>query len=570
VIRDAQPLSFSPHGLTDAFDESDSFPGACRQLTNLIFDSGNPDQVVARPGVGAALTNFAGFTTPGFISIQAVIGTMVYGMVATGRTAGFDEPFAYNLVSSAFVTISGITGGNVPTSPPSTGVWTPPMMTSIGKKIIITHPGFSGIGSNFFGVLDVTNPAAPAWSAANTSVNALPAVPTSVSNYNNRAYFSCANVLIFSDSLNPTVVTNASQSLTIGDTTPITAQNGLPMQTTSSGITATLVVFKANQVWIVTGDTATSNLSLNFLSLNVGCPHPRSVVQTVIGTLFISQDAPCVLSVNGVVSELRHPSHPASDVRIPFQNSTIPSRTVAAFVGNIYRVCVITIINGITSSNDYWFDIRRMRWTGPHSFAYDCASQYNDTTILSGVGSGAGLFNSPPNDLTTNTTYNDNGAALLATLVTTSLHDGDAMEFKQTVESSIDVTSGGTSTPFTITAQDDQGTVLGTASITTPAPSAVWGSFNWGDGTLYNAVSVNPRRYDVNWNQPLVWDRMYLTMTAPGSTDVSIGKFKAKYQRCGYSLRVPVMPGVIPAANLPPAQAPARFDNARFDQSKFL
>lgn len=553
AIRDAHPLVFSPHGLTDSFDESDSFPGACRQLTNLIFDSGNPDQVVARPGVGAPITTFPGFTTPGFVSVYAVIGNMVYGMLATGRTVGYDEPFAFNLVSSTFVTISGVTAGNVPLSPPSTGAWTPPTMAAVGKKIIFAHAGFSGVGSNFFGILDVTNPAAPAWSAANTTVNVLPAVPTAVANFNNRAYYVVGNVLYGSDALNPTVITNLSSTVTIGDTTPITALNGLPMQTTSSGITANLVIFKANQIWALAGDTTTSNLSLNFLSLNVGCPHPRSVVQTVIGTLFISQDAPCVLSVNGGVAELKHPNHGSSDVRIPFQNSTVPSRTTAAFVGNIYRVCVVTIINGITASNDYWFDIRRMRWTGPHSFPYDSAGQYNDTCILSGVGSGAALFNGPPNDVTTNTTYNDNGVAMLTTLVTTSLHDGDVMEFKQTVESSIDVTSGGTSTPFTITAYDDQGTTLGTATVTTPPPASVWGGFNWGDGTLYSTVVSNPRRYDVAWNQPLVWDRMYLTITAPGATDVSIGKFKAKYQHCGYSLRAVALPGTIPAVVAPPA-----------------
>lgn len=556
AIRNAQPLQFSPHGLTDAFDESDSFAGACQQLTNLIFDSGNPDQVVARPGVGTPLTTFVGFTAPGFISIHGAIGAMIYGLVATGRTNGYDEPFAFNTVSGTFVTISGVTAVNVPLSPQSSGAWTPPTMTVVAKKIIFTHPGFSGVGANFFGVLDISNPAIPVWSSSKagdgTLANPLPGVPTAVANYNNRAYYAVGNQLFGSDALNPTAFANLNSTVTIGDTTPVTALNGLPMQTTSSGITATLAVFKSSQVWILTGDSVTSNLLLQFLSLNVGCPHPRSVVQTPIGIIFISQDSPCVLTANASVTELRHPSMAASDVRIPFQNSTIPSRTSAAFISNIYRVCVVTMINGIVQTNDYWFDIRRMRWTGPHSFPYDCASQYGDAFVISGATSGAALFNSPANDVTTNTIYSDNGSPLLVTMVTTNLHDGEQMEFKQTVESSLDVTSGGSSTPFAITALDDQGAVLATAAIVTPAPSAVWGNFNWGDGTLYNAVSSTPRRYDVLWSQPIVWDRMRLTITAPGSTDVSIGKFKAKYQPCGYSLRPPVLTN-IPAANLAPA-----------------
>lgn len=553
TIRNALPLQFSPHGLTDAFDESDSFPGACRQLANLIFDSGNPDQVVARPGVGVALTNFAGFTTPTFISIQETIGDMVYGMVSTGRNPGFDEPFAFNLLSNTFVSISGVTAGNVPSSPATSGAWVPPTLTMVGKKIIITHPGFSGVGANFIGIIDVSTPAAPAWSSTNTATNALPSVPTAVANYNNRAYYAVGNLLYGSDSLNPTVITNLNSTLTIGDSTPITALIGLPMQTTSSGVTANLSVFKANQVWMVSGDTATSNLKEDFLSLKVGCPHPRSVVQTPIGTLFVSQDAPYVLGPNGGVGELRHPNHGASDVRIPFQNSSAPSRTAATFSGSIYRVCVVTILDGIPQTNDYWFDIRRMRWTGPHSFPYDCASQHNGVGIVSGAASGAALFASPSNDVTTNSTYSDNGSPLLATMETTSLHDGEAMEFKQTVESSLDLTSGGTATPFSLSVADDQGTVLGSATITTVTSSSIWGAFNWGDGTKYSGISTKPRRYDVPWNTPLVWDRMSLTVTVPGATDVSIGKFKAKYQPCGYALRAVNFPGTLGVLAPPPA-----------------
>lgn len=545
TIRNAKPLVFSPHGITDAYDESDSFPGACRKLANLMFDSSNPDQVVARPGVSLPITSFAGFTAPGFISIQVTVGSFTYGMVASGRTVGYDEPFVYNNANGLFVAITGVTAGNVPVSPATSGNWTPPTIAVIGKKVIITHPGFSGAGSNFFGVLDVTNPAAPTWASANTTTNALPSVPTSVANYNNRAYYACGNLLYFSDSLSPTVITNATQALTIGDTTNIVAQSGLPIQTTSSGVTAALIVFKAGQVWQVTGDTVGSNLALNFVSLTVGCIAPRSVVQTPHGIIFISQDTPCVLNLNGVIQELRHPSNAAADLRAPFVNSTDPTRMAAAFSGSIYRICVPTILDGTPQTNDYWFDLRRMRWNGPHSFVYDCASQYNDEFILSGAGTGAALFASASNDVTLNTIYNDNGAPLASTMWTTFLSGDGGMEFRQMIESSLDLTSGGVSVAFAISAVDNQDAVLAAATATTPSPSSVWGGFTWGDGTLYASTKHNPHRYDVGWNVPIVWDRMSLIISALSSSDVSIGKFKGHYQSCGYVLRPLTYTGLI-------------------------
>ncbi|OYV48238.1 MAG: hypothetical protein B7X10_03375, partial [Burkholderiales bacterium 21-58-4] len=132
------PVGFTPKGLSDAYDSTLAFRGACTVLKNLVFDQGNPEQVVARPGVGSALTTFASLTSAGAISIQQTIGDVVYGMIASGLTAGYDQPFAYNLVTSSFVTITGITGANVPTTQATTGDWTPPTMAMIGPNILFT------------------------------------------------------------------------------------------------------------------------------------------------------------------------------------------------------------------------------------------------------------------------------------------------------------------------------------------------------------------------------------------------------------------------------------------------
>ena len=293
------PIRFTPRGLSDAFDATDTFAGACRTMQNLIFDQSNPEQIAARPGVGSPMTSFVTFTTPTFVSLQENVNGVIYGMVASALTAGYDQPFAFQ-IGVGFISISGVTSGNVPVSLSTTGDWIPPSLAVIGAKIVVTHAGFSGLGSNFFGVIDISNPAAPAWSAANTSTHALPSVPTFVANFNNRAYFVCKNLAYYSDVLVPTTMTNAGQSLTVGDTSPILALSGLPVQTTSAGVVAALIVFKQFQIWQITGDAAiTGSLAQNFLSLNIGCMSPRTIVQTPIGTVFIGIDGAYLVSALG-------------------------------------------------------------------------------------------------------------------------------------------------------------------------------------------------------------------------------------------------------------------------------
>ena len=54
-IRQPQyPIRFFPAGLVDAFDATEKFPGACIELSNMVFDQSNPEIAVARPGATSA------------------------------------------------------------------------------------------------------------------------------------------------------------------------------------------------------------------------------------------------------------------------------------------------------------------------------------------------------------------------------------------------------------------------------------------------------------------------------------------------------------------------------------
>lgn len=544
-IPKSYPVRFTPKGIADAFDATDAFAGACQILQNLVFDQGNPELVTARPGVGAALTSFAGFTTPGFVSIHVALGTLIFGMLATGRNAGHDEPFCYDTAAGAFVTISGVTSANTPISPATTGTWTPPTMAVVGIKIIITHPGFSGTGTNFFGVIDITNPAAPAWSSTNLATEPLAKVPAAVANFNNRAYFAIDNQLWYSDVLSPLTATNAGQSLTVGDNTPITAISGLPITTTSAGVVGALVAFKPSSIWQITGDASitTNPLSLNYLTLTTGCIAPRSVVPTSFGITFVGIAGPYLLSFLGSVTPLNNSlSGPqAADIQQPFQNTTSPTRIAAGFQGNVFRVCVPTLMAVGAATNDYWFDLYRLRWNGPHTFPYDCVSTVSSSTtgsffVLSSASSPGALYRSltqPQSGITLE--YDDIGVPLAAILKSASFPKTGHMTEKQVVESTLELSSTGIAVNYSVTALNDQGNTAGSALIQTQNVGGIWGANIWGDGTLWAAPENVPHVYNVYWAAPVVFKKIVLNIGATANNALSIGTFYARYQDCGYT-----------------------------------
>lgn len=165
-LRRGVPLNFTGKTLSDAVDGSNVGRGAMAKLTNLIPNPTTPGTWVCRPG-GVTIANFAArspFTTPTVITALEVIGNVAYGMVTTGRNAGKDEPFAVNLRDGTPIIINGVTNANTPSSPPTSGDWTPPIVKKVGSRILVTHPGFPGDGGsdntagNYvkFGWLDVS------------------------------------------------------------------------------------------------------------------------------------------------------------------------------------------------------------------------------------------------------------------------------------------------------------------------------------------------------------------------------------------------------------------------------
>ena len=241
-----------------------------------------------------------------------------------------------------------------------------------------------------------------------------------------------------------------------------------------------------------------------------------------------------VVTPLGYIYPLANEIGNASDIRVPFINATQPSRIFGAFSGNVYRICLDTVINGQATTGDYWFDTMRRRWSGPHTFIYDCICQIGNYFVASSHLMPGKLFKSQiiP-DLTS--VYNDNGTSVNVSLKSSSLPKRMTMTEKQVTETTVELSSAGISINYNIQMTDDQGNFLGNTFITTLQSGILWGSNVWGDGSKWGSSINAPHVYNVYWPSPLVFKKIVVNIQAVASINLSIGSFFLRYQDTGYT-----------------------------------
>lgn len=554
-LRRSTPLTFNPRGLSDALDGSTVFAGAMASLQNLVPDPSTRALWQCRPAA-QSLVNFAtqgggfssGFSSGfqvgfsplpiGLISCLKVIGNIAYGMVATGRNAGHDEPFAYNLLTNAFIVISGVTNANTPVSPAATGAWTPPTMDLVGTNLLVTHPGYTGAGGVFFGWFDISNPSAPTWSGGNlTGAVTFSTAPSAVRNFNGRAYWitnppTGQPAVIFSDVLVPRNVTNANQVLTFDDNVPLTALAGLPLSNQLGGIIQSLIVFKGVQnMYQVIGDAAsTANpLSKNTLNVATGTLAPNSIQPTPKGLAFVAPDGLRFIDFSANVSDPIGVD--GMGKTLPFIYSVVPSRICAAANGSIYRV---TTQDGSLPGApwvEYWYDMTRQIWCGPHTFAASCLASWNNTFIMAPRDVPGSLWQSDYVQSSTST-FTENGVILTFNWTSSMLPDPNQMSENAMIESTIYMgqAPGGS---YSVFALNQNGAVIQSAIITNTSQATVWGSFQWGQAAWGGSTStLFPRR--IPWPAPVVFRRMQIFVQGQSAAGVRLGMMHLKYEQLGY------------------------------------
>lgn len=537
ALRKSRPLRFVAHGLSDALDGTDVFEGACSVLQNLIPDAGTIGIWVCRPA-STKQTAFAGFTTPGFVSAGYINGSRFYGLISSGLTLGFDQPFCYDLVAGAFVTITGVTGLNVPASPTTTGDWEPPTMALVGTKLIVTHSGFSFAGGNAFGWFETSNPSAVTWNAGNTTgALVLPARPSSVAQFGGRAWFlvnptTGQPTAYFTDILSLNI-TNAGQALTFDDNKTLTAAVGLPLENQLGGIVQSLIVFKdSSNMYQITGDFSLSTLAKNAMNVATGTKAPRSICVTPKGIIFVSPDGIRLVDFNARVSDPI--GEEGAGVNNPFINALYPSRISAAANASTVRFTVQDGSAPGTPTSEYWFDLVKQKWSGPHTFPTDLALAYNNTFIIVPRGVTGSLWQSDVVNSSLST-FVENGSAMSCVMQTSLLPDAMVMSESAMVETALEVVLPLAPSTIVVAAQDESYSAIipPVAVGASGAGPSYWGVAIWG-AALWYGTSIRLKSVRVPWTQPVVFKRMTLNVTFTAAANVRIGAISMRVQELGY------------------------------------
>lgn len=375
--------------------------------------------------------------------------------------------------------------------------------------------------------------AAPLWAAGNMTGFGLPVVPSWVKNFNNRAYFGVGNQAFFSDVLSPTSAQNAGQALTVGDTTPLTCAEAMPFSSAFGGIQQSLILFKQLGIYQIQGDLATSNLSLQTMSSGTGCVSPRSLATTPEGLGFISNHGLRFITLVGTVSP------PVGDhgtgIAVPFINALAPTRIASAYNSDTLR---ISVQNGSVSGSpwqDWWYDIVRKTWTGPHTFPSVAISPWENTFVVVAQAEQAGLWQSDSYPGQT-PSYTENGVQLQWDWQTVLLPDTQAMEMNSIIESSLGFGCYTTGQILNFIALNDNGAVIDQLQIDEASAATIWGAFTWGE-ELWAGGFLPYQQHLIPWTVPLVANQFTIKVNGFSSSGFKIGNLFLRYQPLGYMIQ---------------------------------
>ena len=556
IRQQFKPLPWRAKGLSDSIDGSTAFNGAMASLQNLIPDPTTAELWQCRPAAVSIATFPGGPFSSGFsagfmhstgnVTALKIVGNVAYGMVSLGD--GFDHPFALNLLTNAFITVTGTTGSNLPQSQPSSGPWTPPIMDLIGSKMVVTHPGFSATAF-FIGWFDISTPTAPVWNAGNiTGAAGVPFTqpPIGVAQFFNRAYYmvnyASQPQVIISDPLNPLAASGASGAgtvvpiLTFGDNTPLTAFGQLRLFNQLGGIIQALIVFKGtSNIYQITGDLAFASASnpqpaINAMNFATGTLAPLSLCSTPRGLAFVAPDGLRIIDFSANVSDPI--GYDGQGVSAPFIFSGTPSRICAACNGNVIRISTQNTLLPTGGYQEYWYDIERKIWSGPHTFPASVIQPYGNSFVMAGQGVLGQLWRSDVVQ-SASSGFVESGNPMSYIYTTAFLPDTDQLGNIHVSQSLLTCALSATVAPVQVNAIDQNGTVIDTVTLTGTGGAANWGQFTWGQaawGVSTNAL--NPRK--LPWHFPLVFARAQFSVTGQSASPVRLGAFQFRYKQLRY------------------------------------
>jgi hypothetical protein len=291
----------------------------------------------------------------------------------------------------------------------------------------------------------------------------------------------------------------------------------------TGGVISALYIFKSASVgspniYQLTGDVGTSNLSLQALNANVSTVAPNSIISTTLGLFFVAPDGLRYIDTQGHVQA---PIGYAGTGKVtPFLNASPPSRIAGACDAS---VLAFTLYNSATSQVELWcFDIVRQAWHGPHTFPVGLINSLGNSFLVSPYTASApyGLYNLSLVPTSTST-YIEQGQQLTCLASSTLVPERKEMNELSTVRSLMyaGVPAGGTT--YNIFIDDVNDNILGTTSLVTQTTASFMSPF------------------DITWPAPIVFDRAAVNITVPAAAGVRLGAFALPVSQSGFTSRAP-------------------------------
>lgn len=388
-----------------------------------------------------------------------------------------------------------------------------------------------GTGTNTMAIAGGTT-ARPLWGAGDTQINALPAVPVSVKQMNGRAYYGVGNGAVISDSLVPTVVTNASQAITFANGVAVTAMGELPLKAyLTGGITQSIIVFQGTAaIQQLTGDPATSLLR-NEIKTNTGTLAPLTVLPTNAGLAFMSPEGLRLIDANATVSEPI--GRQGQGVAVPFIGAVEPSRMCGAVNADVLRFSTQNGRSPTLPYEEYWYDLSRGTWSGPHTFPASLIWAWGSDFVMSPVAAPATIYRSDvqPDPLSA---YVENGVPMTWAykMALSPDNGGNCMSTMQVSTLMCSLPAGG---QLTVIVADDTDSPIDQVFCPPVDAQAQWGAFNFGSGTWTRNLSAFRQR-QIPWSKPITFKQMFLKCSGPSQQGVKLGNWYVTVQRVDYTL----------------------------------
>lgn len=538
-------------GWFDVSGFSDSTTGNTASGSPII--TGAPNILGVQPGMtisGSGIpVNNTVVSTAQFVSDQSVTSnsnTTLNVTTTVGLAVGQGISENPTLGIGSGVTVTAVGSGTVTMSAAATASATG-TVTFTGATITMLANATASNSQETITIAGGT-PTAPLWGAGDTNINNLPSVPVGVAQFNGRAYYALGlNGIVFSDSEVPCQVSNDPdvQALTTNDGLAVTAIGPLmEYSALTGGIVQGLIAFEgASKMQQITGDPTTDNLSMNALPVATGTLAPLSVQPCELGLTFVSTQGLRIVDFSGRVSP------PIGDagkgITVPFIYAVNPSRIAVAANSDVIRC---SVKNGNVSgqpNQEWWYDITRKCWSGPHTFPAALIQPWSDTFALAGVGIAGELWQSDPQP-NFESSYTENGLALQWTWQTSLQPDNAEVAMNSLVDTMLALAL--TPNPTVVTAYDENGNVItgegGTinASVTIAAFGAntLWGSFLWGDAPWGGPISPMQQR-SIDWPCEVVFKQMSVEVTGTSASFQRIGNLYMRYQILGYRAQEPLV-----------------------------